>query len=254
MSSQPWVRLPVPVDGLPLLGAPTTNTEPQPANSAPIPEGFDPAAPGTVFGYLPRGRGDVFPLQREPAHVVAPYLRRERLTARTRALARLKTYPYSLATVEEDLRGFTRFKPSLVAFLISEITYSQSSASQSPATNAGMTDGSFNTGDETATDDVDWPDPSWVQMDLGGIHAISSVTVGCDFDEEVGGWGAYFTENCDVEISDDGATWTPLFNTGTFTQGIQTYPVTAEGRYIRIYSAPDADSYLCVTEFYATPA
>lgn len=114
MTTQPWVKLPVPVSVLPLLGAPTSNPDPQPANSAPIPPGFTPEAPGTVFGYLPRGQGDVFALERDPAHVVAPYLVRERLQGRTRLLARLQEYPYSLAPVEENLQAVTRFRPRVL--------------------------------------------------------------------------------------------------------------------------------------------
>ena len=131
-------------------------------------------------------------------------------------------------------------------------TYSQSSLynSNDAATASGMRDGDYGSGGtlQTGTNYDDAVD--WVMMDFGSVKSFSSVVVGCDFDEVMpGNWGAFYTEDRDVETSSDGTTWTLLFNTGTFTQGIQTFAYSGSARYIRITAV---DDYLAVTEFYAT--
>lgn len=135
--------------------------------------------------------------------------------------------------------------------IVPGITYSQSSVytDNDPATFAGMTNGVFAEATQTGTNSEAQP---WVMMDLGAVTAVKKVVVGTDFTEVLaGGWSAAYTENRDVEGSTDGTTWTVLFNTGTFTQGIQQYTVDASVRYIRIVGE---DDFLCVTEFYAMTA
>lgn len=144
--------------------------------------------------------------------------------------------------------------PALEPSLPGAVTYSQSSVyvDNTPATFAGMNDGSYNTGSETGTDGGV---PTWIQMDLGAEYLVSSVTIGCDYDSALpGGWGPTYTENCDVTISEDGVSWTTLFNTGTFSAPIQTYSVLAAGRYIRINSISANFNFVAVTEFKATYA
>lgn len=174
------------------------------------------------------------------------------ITASTVLGLTVQSLPYALELLTEAdplslVLGLTVRKGPFID--ISTITYSQSSVytSNTAATNAGMTDGSFNTGSQTGTDGTS---PEWVKMDLGAIYPVTSVVVGCDFDEVLpGGWDKTYAENCDIEISDDDITWTPLENTGTFTAGIQTYTVSASGRYIRILD--NGGGFLAITEFYA---
>jgi hypothetical protein len=127
-------------------------------------------------------------------------------------------------------------------------TYSQSSvySGNDAATASVMRNGVFAEATQTGTDSSSL---EWVRMDFGSVVSFSAIVVGCDFDDTLaGGWGQVWTENRDVEISDDGSTWTTLFNTGTFTQGIQTYEEPGTARYVRITAV---DDYLAVTEFYA---
>lgn len=126
-------------------------------------------------------------------------------------------------------------------------TYSQSSVyvDNDPATFAAMSNGVFTEATQTGTDN---DGTSWIAMDFGEPVAITKVVVGCDFDEVLaGGWDKTYTEDCDVKGSLDDATYTTLFNTGTFTQGIQEYTVDTTARYVMIQGS----GYLCATEFYA---
>ena len=137
--------------------------------------------------------------------------------------------------------------PALINSVIPGITYSQSStySSNTAATFAGMTNGVFAEDTETGTEDGE---EEWIKMDLGSTRTISRIVVGCDFNEVLlGGWDLSYTEDKDVQGSTDGTTWTTLFNTGTFTQGIQGYDVSTAVRYVQIIST----GYLAVTEFYA---
>lgn len=135
-------------------------------------------------------------------------------------------------------------------------TYSQSSVylspgeENTPATAAGMTNGIYSEVSQTATENE--ADPEFVQMDFGSVKLLTKVVIGCDYDDELlGGWGADDTEDKDVQSSVDGVTWTTLFNTGTFDDPIQEYPVDVAARYVRIMAVED---YVVVTEFYACTA
>lgn len=138
-------------------------------------------------------------------------------------------------------------------FNIQNITYSQSSLyyMNDAATNATMTNGIYAEISSTGTNGVG--SAEWVQMDLGCVYRLTNVVVGCDFDYTLaGGWGPSYTSNKDVEYSFDGITWYYLFNTGSFTQGIQVYSVDVNARYVRIISdGAVANGWLALTEFYA---
>ncbi len=152
--------------------------------------------------------------------------------------------------------------PSCAAFSLSDITYSQSSVvpgttPMSPATNSTMTNGSYAEKYSTALEEADSPDSydSWVKMDLGAIYEVCAVIVGCDFGNTlVNNFGKKHTENRNVEYSTDNNSWSTAFNTGLFSQGIQTYNTSITARYIRIKmntSGSYVNQYLAVTEFYA---
>lgn len=163
--------------------------------------------------------------------------------------AEVSSYPYA-STGSTEISAITRTLANVADpyFLDpSLIVYSQSSvySPNTAATVAGMQNGEFEEESETGTDS---DTISWVQMDFGGTKRIKAVIIGCDFTSVLpGGWGPEYTENCDVEASFDGENWTYLFNTGSFTQGIQTYEVDILANYLRIVGS----GYLAVTEFYA---
>lgn len=130
---------------------------------------------------------------------------------------------------------------------VASITYTQSSVygSTSAATNANMTDSSTaNTAAATNNDA-----PGWVRMDLGQLYVVGSVIVGTATSSIPGGWSKTYTENCDVQYSSNGSTWTTAFNTGSFgANGIYTFTVSFTARYIRI---ANFNTWLALTEFYA---
>jgi hypothetical protein len=185
-----------------------------------------------------------------PTVIIPPYEETVVKPVRLRVGAEVQRFGYAmelLTTASLRVRaGIAITDPADID--VAAITYSQSSVyvDNTAATNAGMTNGSFNTGTQTGTNNES---PAWVRMDFGSIKPVADVIIGCDFDEVIpGDWDKTYTEASDVEISDDGSSWTLLFNTGTLSAGITTFPVTALGRYIRI----QRNGYLCVTEFYAT--
>jgi hypothetical protein len=175
------------------------------------------------------------------------------LLGRTKTAINLVSLPYALQVVT-PLSIETRTKLSTELLLQQApnallATYTQSSTyyENTPATFAKMANNDFNETTETGTDSSSF---EWIKMDLGSVYTIGKVVIGTDFNSVLPGeWSPTYTENCDVKGSIDDITYTTLFNTGTFEQGIQQYPVDATVRYIRIETI---DSYLSVTEFYAT--
>jgi hypothetical protein len=129
------------------------------------------------------------------------------------------------------------------------ITYSQSSifGNQKSASFDGMTNGIYDEIYEIGTDNVN-PE-EWIQMDLGSVAKVNKVVIGADYDTTlIDYYSKAYTEDRNVQYSIDGTTWTTVFNTGVFTQPIQTYDVNINARYIRIVAVED---WLAVTEFYA---
>ena len=134
-----------------------------------------------------------------------------------------------------------------IAFSTANILYSQSSVyyTNQPATNAVMNDGNFEQTLQTGTDGGGF---QWIQMDLQCVFRVTSVIVGCDFNNTLAGnWGPTYTAGQDVQYSFDGITWYFMFNTGNFTQGIQSYPTDINCRYIRIINSKSG--FLAVTQF-----
>ena len=132
---------------------------------------------------------------------------------------------------------------------IPNITYSQSSifGNQKSASFDGMTNGIYDEIYEIGTDNVN-PE-EWIQMDLGSVAKVNKVVIGADYDTTlIDYYSKAYTEDRNVQYSIDGTTWTTVFNTGVFTQPIQTYDVNINARYIRIVAVED---WLAVTEFYA---
>jgi hypothetical protein len=131
---------------------------------------------------------------------------------------------------------------------VSGITYAQSSvwSGSTAASNAIMTDGSFtNTGAAT-----DIGNPAWIRMDLGFSTKVSTIVVGTATSNIPGGWNRSYTENRNLQYSNDAVAWTTATSTGTFAaNGIYTFAVSFKARYIRI--ATTSNDYAAISEFYA---
>ncbi|WP_332845842.1 discoidin domain-containing protein [Amycolatopsis mongoliensis] len=68
-------------------------------------------------------------------------------------------------------------------------------------------------------------DPQWIQVDLGGPATVSQVVLRRE--------AAYVTAY-QIQLSDNGSTWSTVYQTTTGTGGTQTLNVTGSGRYVRL--------------------
>ncbi|MBM9509602.1 discoidin domain-containing protein [Actinacidiphila acididurans] len=69
-------------------------------------------------------------------------------------------------------------------------------------------------------------DPQWLQVDLGATHTISQVVLN---------WETAYGTAYQIQTSNDGTNWTPIYSTTTSTGGNQTLNVSGSGRYVRMY-------------------
>jgi hypothetical protein len=77
-------------------------------------------------------------------------------------------------------------------------------------------------------------DPQWLQVDLGSVQTICQVTLN---------WETAYATGYQIQTSNDGTTWTPIYTTTTGTGGVQTLNVTGTGRYLRMYGTARATQY-----------
>src|SRR6266851_3759191 len=63
-------------------------------------------------------------------------------------------------------------------------------------------------------------DPQWLQVDLGSVQTICKVVLN---------WEAAYGKAFQIQTSNDGTTWTPIYSTTTGTGGTQTLSVTGTG-------------------------
>jgi hypothetical protein len=138
--------------------------------------------------------------------------------------------------------------PRIITFVPIAATYSQSSVyvDNTAATAENMTNGVFAETTQTGTNNSGL---QWVQMDFGAVTSFSSIIVGSDYDNTLaGGWGKIYSENLDVQTSNDGTSWTTIGSTGTFSAGLKTLSLSGSARYIRLSKT---SAYIALTEFYA---
>jgi hypothetical protein len=96
-----------------------------------------------------------------------------------------------------------------------------------PASNA--VDGNLTTRWSSA-----FSDPQWIQVDLGAVHELDHVTIV---------WQHAFSLVYDVQVSNDGTTWTTAFHNPAGTGGTETVPLKQSARFIRLYSYKRATQY-----------
>ena len=77
-------------------------------------------------------------------------------------------------------------------------------------------------------------DPQWLQVDLGSSMTICQVELN---------WEAAYATAFQIQVSNDAANWTSIYNTTTGTGGDQTLNVSGTGRYIRMYGTARATPY-----------
>jgi hypothetical protein len=74
-------------------------------------------------------------------------------------------------------------------------------------------------------------DPQWLEVDLGAAHPITKVVLD---------WETAYAVSFQIQVSDDGTTWTDIYSTTTGTGGSQTLQVSGTGRYVRMYGTQRA--------------
>ncbi|HEY1013679.1 MAG TPA: carbohydrate-binding protein [Herpetosiphonaceae bacterium] len=79
-----------------------------------------------------------------------------------------------------------------------------------------------------------WADPQWLQVDLGAARSICRVVVS---------WEAAYATAFQIQVSDDGASWSSIYSTTTGGGGTQTLNVSGAGRYLRVYATGRGTPY-----------
>ena len=107
-------------------------------------------------------------------------------------------------------------------------------ATASSLENAGYPASNAFDGNLTTRWSSGFSDPQWIQVDLGSVQTICGVTLN---------WEAAYGKAFQIQTSNDGTTWTPIYSTTTGTGGTQTLSVTGSGRYIRMYGTARGTAY-----------
>ena len=103
---------------------------------------------------------------------------------------------------------------------------SQGKTATASSVNAGNLAANAVDGDTTTRWESAWSDPQWLQVDLGASATISQVVIQ---------WETASAKAYQIQVSDDGSTWTPLYSTTTGPGGTETLNVSGTGRYVRMY-------------------
>ncbi|WP_086723776.1 discoidin domain-containing protein [Streptomyces sp. NRRL B-24085] len=89
-------------------------------------------------------------------------------------------------------------------------------------------------GDPTTRWSSGFTDPQWIRVDLGAQVSISKVTLQ---------WEAAYGKAFRIQVSNDAEAWSTVYETAAGTGGTQSLPVTATGRYVRMYGTQRATQY-----------
>jgi hypothetical protein len=77
-------------------------------------------------------------------------------------------------------------------------------------------------------------DPQWLQVDLGGTAALSSVVLD---------WETAYAKTFSLQVSPNGSSWTTVKADVAGTGGRQNVAVTGSGRYVRLHSTARATQW-----------
>jgi eukaryotic-like serine/threonine-protein kinase len=119
--------------------------------------------------------------------------------------------------------------PPAVVLLSQGHPVSASSAQGYPWAAAYAVDGNLGTRWSSA-----WSDPQWLEVDLGAIHPVTKVVLY---------WERAYATAFQIQVSDNGTTWTDVYSTTTGTGGVQTVPVRGADRYVRMYGTRRVTQY-----------
>lgn len=77
-------------------------------------------------------------------------------------------------------------------------------------------------------------DPQWILVDLGAVATINRVQLN---------WEAAYGKAYQIQVSNNGTSWTTLYSTTTSDGGIDDITVNGSGRYVRMYGTARANGY-----------
>ncbi|OQR65575.1 licheninase [Streptomyces maremycinicus] len=79
-----------------------------------------------------------------------------------------------------------------------------------------------------------WTDPGWISVDLGATAQIDKVVLQ---------WDPAYAKSFQIQVSPNGADWTPIYSTTSGTGFKQTLNISGTGRYVRMYGTERATPY-----------
>jgi len=107
-------------------------------------------------------------------------------------------------------------------------------ATASSTENAGTPAGNAVDGNTGTRWSSAFADPQWIQVDLGQSATITQVVLN---------WEAAYARSFQLQVSDNGSTWTNVYTTTAGTGGVQTLNLTGTGRYVRLNGTERATAY-----------
>ncbi|MFE9425965.1 family 20 glycosylhydrolase [Kitasatospora sp. NPDC006697] len=100
---------------------------------------------------------------------------------------------------------------------------------------AGFRAANATDGDLTTRWSSQYTDPSWLQVDLGSVQTVNRVELA---------WEAAYGKNYQIQLSNDGTTWTTVYTRTNGTGGTETLTgFTGTGRYIRLNGTARGTQY-----------
>ncbi|MFE5792818.1 discoidin domain-containing protein [Streptomyces sp. NPDC056503] len=79
-----------------------------------------------------------------------------------------------------------------------------------------------------------WTDPAWIAVDLGAPARIDRIVLQ---------WDPAYARSFQIQVSDNGTDWTPIYSTTTGTGLKQNLTVSGTGRHVRMYGTQRATAY-----------
>ncbi len=70
-------------------------------------------------------------------------------------------------------------------------------------------------------------DPQWIEIDLGATYEMNQVVLD---------WADASALEYDIDVSDDGVNWSTVYSNPNGLGGVESFPISAIGSYIRLYS------------------
>lgn len=86
-----------------------------------------------------------------------------------------------------------------------------------------------------ATDtETGWTDEGWIAVDLGAAAHVTSVVLQ---------WDPAYATSYSIDVSDDGADWTTVHTTTSGSGFVETIPLDADGRHVRVHMTDRSGDY-----------